>query len=236
MSKTYASDSLCTNMTSTVGPYSSDQWCSIPEELGVFNIYGRASRSCTGGNVGKVIVQVDTYSDSTCGGGMIQTEMVPLGVCLPMMSGSFKLAIDLTIASGGIQYVTYSDSACKIQSTSTPILTTPQGMSACILPFTNSASNSSVKGIKMYVIDDMSEVMAPPPGSVVELVYPSTESSSNCQSGGGVDPIMVRYLRQHACLSDVLTGQYLKMSCGSDLSKFSCSIILVMIIRAFIVT
>jgi hypothetical protein len=60
---------------------------------------------------------------------------------------------------------------------------------------------------------------------VVETVYPTTESSSTCQSGDGVGPMMVRYLRAGACLvggggGGGSIGQFVRMTCGSTPSKY----------------
>jgi hypothetical protein len=221
VSKSFSSDSMCSTMSSSIGPYSSSYWCSHAEELGAFKIYGKVSRTCTEGHVNTSVVQVDTYGGggNSCGGEVMQTEMLPLGVCLPMISGSFKLTVDSSSMSGNIQYAKYSDRLCSMQSSyATSIIT-----SMCSNPFSGSGDATAM--IKMYIVNDISEVMAPPPGSVVETVYPTTESSSTCQSGDGVGPMMVRYLRPGACLvggggGGGSSGQFVRMTCGSTPSKY----------------
>jgi hypothetical protein len=71
-------------------------------------------------------------------------------------------------------------------------------------------------GMKLHIVK---ELTTPPPGAVVEIVYPYSVSSASCESGDE-DAIMVRYLRPKQCLWGS-NNQYEKLTCGSDPSKYT---------------
>ena len=169
--------------------------------------------------VNMTLLQIDTYGDSGCASVVTQTETLPMDVCLPRVSGSLKLWTNRTtsLSRQSIQFTTYSDRYCSSnpqQSISLP-LSMPGSVSGQQQSVCTTAIPGSTKGMKVYVVKEPS---APPPGSVIEMVYPSSASNSSCERGTG-DAIMIRYLRPQQCLLGH-NHQYEKLICGLDPRKY----------------
>ena len=211
-------ESSCSSATSPIGPYDSSYWCAMTQEFGVFKVFGRGSRQCTLA-MNMTFVQVDTYGDSTCHGDVMQMETIPLDVCIPTMSGSLKLSMNPSRLGGDILYMTYSSPSCS----SSPMMSTPLWATRANGAGTNGMCTmgipGSTKGSILYIV---STPVDPPPGAVVELIYPSSQSTlSACVSGDEGEVLMIRYLRPDQCLTAGSYNQYEKISCGSDPSKYN---------------
>lgn len=211
-------DSMCSIASNQMGPYSSSYWCMLSEEFGSVKLYGRASRVCSP-PVNTTYVQIEIYPTSMCGGEIIEMEILPLDVCLPTMTGSFKMTLDHQSMSGNLKYTTFSDKFCSIQGYMTTIFaaeasvgTAPRPVPICSAPLPGSSGSSN--GLRFYIV---STPASPPPGAVIEVIHPAEELSSTCASFEG-DPIMMRYVRPGVCLATATPGQYEKMTCGADRS------------------
>ena len=203
-----STDSMCSMSSGSLGPYSNSHWCTIVEEVGSLRLYGRASRSCAPGHVNTTYLQLETYQDTSCNGNVVEVETIRIDECLPLMSGSIKMTIDTSSMSGNIRYTTFSDNMCVIQSGSMTMFAYTKGGAAA----TCTMISGSAKGMRLYIVTSVS---SPPTGAVVETVYPSIATSTNCTTSDA-DPIMIRYTRPNECLASGSPGQYGKMSCGSD--------------------
>jgi hypothetical protein len=154
---------------------------------------------------------------------VMQIETRAVDVCIPMMSGSFKLLKGSSSSAAGtissLLYTTYSDTQCSysLSSTSISVSGSMSDSAAATCTLTSMIPGSMVaNGMMLHIV---SEIAIPPPGAVIERVYPYSVSSASCESGDE-DAIMVRYLRPKQCLWGS-NNQYEKLTCGSDPSKYT---------------
>ena len=215
-----------------IGPYGSSYWCMMGTSVGTFNVYGRAARECSTEHENITLVQVYSYGNPSCGGDVLQIETVPVDVCLPTASGSFKLSKGYSSSAdtiSSILYTSYSDMQCSSNPMSSTSISVSGSISSSSTSFSSSSSltsagictlasvipgSMSANGMKLYIVN---EAGTPPPGAVIERVYPYSVSSASCASGDE-DPIMVRYVRPKQCLWGS-NNQYEKLACSSDPSK-----------------